>query len=139
LTFHTLGERVGGRTLIIPPSILTESVPGQIYQVEVATEGVPDPSRAVGALKTELPQKFPGLKVRWVEVRDDAIRLQLEGSPFLWAAVLAFLPQILLAAGVVVTLIAVYLVLSGVPSWLFGLAAVGLVLLLLTPKLFRRA
>lgn len=119
------GKKIAGRIVYMPRSILTESVPGAVYQLEMKTKGVPDPKKVISALITELPKRFKDLKVLWIEVRDPYIRMQIRGSPFSWAALLAALPLILLAVGVVLLLVSVYLVFAAVPSWVYGLLVVG--------------
>ena len=132
------GRKVAGRTVYMPRDILTESVPGAVYQLEIKTKGVPDPKKAISALTTELPRKFPRLKVLWIQVEDPYIRMQIQGSPFAWAALLAFLPEILMAIGIIVLFITVYLVISWVPSWIWALLAAGALLFFVGPAIVRK-
>ena len=132
------GRKVAGRIVYMPRNVLTESVPGAVYQLEIKTKGVPDPKKAISTLTTELPRKFPRLKVLWIQVEDPYIRMQIQGSPFSWAALLAFLPEILMAIGIIVLFITVYLVISWVPSWVWALLLTGTLLLFVGPRIARR-
>lgn len=69
------------------------------------------------------------------EVSDNKITIQISGSPFVWVALIAFLPQILSIVGVVIALISVYLLVSSIPNWVYGLGAVAIILLLVVPKI----
>ncbi len=129
------GTKLLGKTMYIPRKMLTESVPGQIYHIDIKTKGVPNPEEAIRVLRTELPKKFPGLKVHWIEVHDPYIKLQITGSPFAWALLLMFLPQILALSGIVVLLIAVYLFMVTVPTWMYALLGLGAVLIFFGPSI----
>ena len=129
VVLYEAGRRVPGDRVAIPLDMLTESVPGQIYEIEIQTRGIPDPEKAVNALAAELPKVARGLKVVYARVEDSTIRLQVEGSPFLWALVLANLPAILAAVGVVILGVTVFLVAQHTPSWVLTLGATGLALI----------
>lgn len=138
----TLGRRVSGKYKLMysgtleaaPLSLLGESVPKRLYQIDIQTRGIPNPNLVADTLRRELWNKF-GANVVWVEVGNDMIRIQLIGSPFIWAALLLFLPQILSALGVIVALIALYLLVTGIPIWVWGLGAIAIVLLLFGPSI----
>ena len=122
-----VGKRVIGMKKYIPRAMLTESIPGSIYEIEIVTKGIPNPDEAIDVLRMELPKRF-NLKVLWVGVENNVVRMQIIGSPFPWPALLAFLPEILLAIGIVVVLISVYLVFSHIPSWVYALLIIGSIL-----------
>jgi len=124
-----VGTRMVGITKYIPKEMLTDSVPGQIYELEISTKGIDNPEQVISVLQAELPRKFKGLKVRWIRIDNSTIRMQIEGSPFAWSALLMFLPSILATIGVIVTLIAVYLVWTMIPGWLTAMLILGAVLM----------
>jgi len=125
-----IGKKSVGKTVYIPRAVLTESVPGQRYELNISTNGIQDQSQVVKVLTSELPNKFKGLKIHWIRVDNNSIRMEIEGSPFVWATLLLFLPEILLTIGVVVTFIAVFLVVSAVPSWAWAIFAIGAILII---------
>jgi len=129
------GRRIIGKSIYIPRDMLTESVTDAIYELQVRTEGIPDPGRAVEVIRTELPRKVPGLKVLWVRADDKNIIMQIQGSPFPWTIVLFWLPEILAAIGIIVVAIAVFLVVTYVPTWLWVMLAAGIGLIYLGPKI----
>lgn len=126
------GTIVGIRTVYMPKEVLTESVPGAIYELRIKTKGVSNPKNAMVMLAEALWDKFKA-KLYYFEVSDNIITMQIEGSPFAWALLLVFLPEILVVLGIIVLLILVYLVTSAIPSWQLGLAAVALALIFLGP------
>lgn len=123
-----VGTKAIGKTKYIPRAMLTESVPGQIYELEVRTEVVDNPERVIDALQAELPKEFKDLKVKWIRIDGSVVKMQIVGSPFAWSLLLAFIPSILTVVGVIVTLISVFLIWTTVPGWVTGLAVLGLVL-----------
>jgi len=133
-----LGKRVRGRAVYIPRAILRESVPGAVYLIEVRTRrAVPErwvnPDAEVAELlKRKLEEK--GIEVLWVRV-DETIYIQARGSPFSWSLILALLPEILGAIGIIVTLIAVFLVIAEIPGWVLALLLAGLSMAYIGPKL----
>ena len=129
------GTKIKGGIQYIPRDMLSESVPGSIYQLKIQTRGVSDPARAINLLKTELPKKFPGLKVLWANVEGEMIYLQISGSPFLWQALLLFLPTLLGLIGIVIVLVAVYLVFAAVPGWVIGILLAGIGLIIFGPSI----
>lgn len=123
-----VGIKAVGRTKYIPRAMLTESVPGQIYELEVRTEVIDNPELVIDALQSELPKEFKDLKVKWIRIDGSVVKMQIVGSPFAWSLLLAFIPSILTVVGVIVTLISVFLIWTTVPGWVTGLAVLGLVL-----------
>lgn len=129
------GTRIISETQYIPNAMLTDSVPGSKYQLQIKTNGVPDPATTINLLRTELPKKFFDLKVLWINIENDIITMQISGSPFLWASLLLFLPTILGAIGIIIVLISVYLMFAAVPSWIWATLIIGGVLIILGPKI----
>lgn len=85
-------------------------------------------------LKSELEANF-STKVRYGNVEGNVVILQITGSPFIWAALLAFLPQILTILGVVVGFITIYLFATSVPTWIYAIGAIAIVMVFVAPKL----
>jgi len=130
-----VGTKVVGVTKYIPRAVLTESVPGAVYELEIRTKGISNPSEVVDVLSKEMPKKFKGLKVLWIRIDDPVIHMQITGSPFAWQLVLLWLPEILQLIGVVVTLIAVFLVISQIPAWAWATLLSGVFLIYAGPKI----
>lgn len=137
----TLGRKVSGKLKLMYtgnlepiPVGLGESVLNKLYQIDMETKGVPNPYEVADTLITELNTKF-GAKITYIEVRNSMVSVQLVGSPFVWGALLLFLPQILAGVGVIVGLISLYLVATGIPIWVYGLGAVAIVLILFGPSI----
>ena len=131
-----VGHHLAGEVLWLDTRKLTESVPGAIYEVVVRTRGIRNPEEVAEKLLQELPRRFD-LDIIWLRVDDNEIRMQIEGSPFPWAALLAFLPEILGLIGIVVVLISVGLLIAYAPSWLLAMLIIGALLAYLGPSIGR--
>lgn len=136
MSVTTYGTPIIKNAVRIPDDMLTESAAGSEYMIKIQTKGVSNPKETLDLLKSKLKEKF-GVTVVYGEVANNNITLQIKSSvsiQFVWGAVLVFLPQILSIVGVVVALISVYLVVSSIPTWVYGLASIALVLLFALPK-----
>jgi len=129
-----MGVRKLGNLLNIPEEMLGESVIGAVYEVQIKTKGISNPQQIANLISSELPKKVSST-IKYIEIGSDYIILQIEGSPFPWALLLGFLPQLLLLAGVVVMFISVWSVISAIPSWAWALLAVGGGLVLFGPTI----
>jgi len=76
-----------------------------------------------------------GAHVLYAEASESQIYLQVRGSPFAWAAVLAWLPVILAGLGLGFVAIAVWQVVAPVPTWVWALLATGVFLLIFGPQI----
>lgn len=132
MRIYAVGKMVGDQTIYMPKEVLTESVIGQVYELQIKTNGVPSPSSVAAVLQKKLKEKF-NANLLYFEVDDNVLTIQIEGSPFAWNLLLVFLPEILVGLGIAVLFIMVYLVTSTIPSWQFGLVAVALTLIFLGP------
>jgi len=130
-----VGKRVVGVTKYIPRAMLTESIPGAVYELEIRTNGITDEKAVIDLLREEMPKKFKGLRVLWIRIDDSVIRMQIMGSPFAWSLVLLWLPEILQMIGVIVALIAVFLVISQIPAWAWATLLSGVFLIYAGPKI----
>lgn len=129
-----LGRIAGTRLVQLDKSVLTDSVPDKVYHISIDTKGAYWVDDMVERLVAELYDKFKA-KVIWIRIENNVIDMQLVGSPFAWVALIAFLPALLSIFGIVAVLISIYSVLSAIPGWAWGLAAVGVGLILIGPTL----
>lgn len=131
----TFGRRIEGRTVYVPRVLLSESVPGQVYEIQMKTDEIPEDKMKVVAelLIEKLSEKFMA-KVYYVEVGKNYVIVQLEGSPFAWEVLLAFLPEILKAVGVILIAVGVFLIYAKAP-WETLMVAIGGLLLFLAPAI----
>jgi len=128
-----LGTLVGKYVVEIPKELLTTSIPGKHYHIRMTTSGVSNEQEVAKALINGLTTKF-GAKVKYMRIVNGVVDVQLEGSPFAWAAVIIWLPSIFTLLGITLLGIAVYTVFASIPSWAWGVLAIGVVLILLAPS-----
>ena len=134
---YSVGRRIPGALMPLGPVALSigETEKGKFYELHIYTDGIPDPRRTIEGLIDGL--RDHGVETIWARSDAESIQIQIAGSPIAWATLLLLLPTILSVLGVVVTLIAVYMIFSGIPSWSWGLLAVGLLLLAVLPKIIK--
>lgn len=134
---YSVGQRVPGSLTPLSPITLStgETERGRFYELHIDTDGIPDPRRAVEALVEGLRNR--GVETVWASADARQIRLQVAGSPFAWAVLLPFIPTILSVVGIVVTLIAAYLIVTGIPAWAWGVLAIGVLLMFVVPTLIK--
>jgi hypothetical protein len=124
---------VGKIGVEIPKEILTASVPGKIYHLVIDYSGAAsDEMELALALTKGLYDEFKA-KVLYMNIDENSINIQLEGSPFAWALLIPWIPSILTLFGLTLIGIAVYTVLAAIPSWAWGLLAVGVLSILVAP------
>ncbi len=128
-----LGTIVGKYVQEVPAEVLTTSVPGKCYHLRIETSGISDEMLVSDALITGLSKNFKA-KVKYMRIENGVIDVQLEGSPFIWAEVLLWLPAMFTVFGIILVGISVYTVFASIPSWAWGTLIVGVVLLLLAPS-----
>lgn len=128
----TLGSPQGELFMEIPKEMLTDSVPGVIYTLLIRTEGISDSQKVVDTLIPALEEKF-GAKTTYISVGDRDIILQIEGSPFVWALLIPWIPSILALIGIVVAFVSVWSVITSIPSWVYALSAIGVGLIFIGP------
>ncbi|GAI46277.1 unnamed protein product [marine sediment metagenome] len=134
---YSVGQKIPGSLMPISQVALSlgETEKGKYYELHVNTDGVPDPRRAVETLISGLRDQ--GVETVWASADAERIKIQTAGSPMAWAVLIPLIPTILSVVGIVVTLVAVYMIFGGIPSWAFGLLAIGLLLLTVVPTLIR--
>jgi len=119
-----------GRTVYLDRAYLEKasSVRGSLYEIRVTCERIPDPKETIEIIKKELPVRVPRLEITGIEVVGNLVKIQVRGSPFPWALVLINLPLILAIIGIAVVAITVFLILLHVPSWVYALLFMGMLL-----------
>lgn len=131
-----LGTLAGRYVVEIPKEMLTTSVPGKFYHIRIETGGVSDEEHVANTLINGFLTEFKA-KVVYVQIENGVVNLQLEGSPFAWAAVIVWLPSVFTLLGIALLGISIYTVFASIPSWAWGTLAVGVILLLLAPSAIR--
>jgi len=137
LGMYSVGQKISG--FLMPLSQVTlsmgETEKGKYYELHIDTDGIPNPRNAIEKLIAGL--RTQGVETVWASADANRINIQVAGSPMAWAVLIPLIPTILSVVGVVVTLVAVYMIFGGIPSWAFGLLAVGLLLILVVPTLVK--
>jgi len=134
---YSTGQKIPGS--LQPLSQLTLSTggteKGKFYEIHIDTDGIPDPSSAVNTLIEGL--RSQGVETVWASADAKSIRIQIAGSPMAWATLVLLMPTILSVIGVIATVVAVFTIFSGIPSWALGILAVGLMFLFVVPTLIK--
>lgn len=111
-----------------------QPIPGCYYEIQVVTDrGVPENQKEtlINQIVTGFQQR--GLTVQSVEVNDNQTTIQFRGSPFEWIEILSFLPLIFTLLGLAVLLLAIFSLITSVPTWVWGALVIGSVLIFLEP------
>uniref|UniRef100_A0A6M3LVX5 Uncharacterized protein n=1 Tax=viral metagenome TaxID=1070528 RepID=A0A6M3LVX5_9ZZZZ len=134
---YSVGQRIPGSLQPLSQVTLStgETEKGKYYELHIDTDGITDPSKAVEALIVGL--RNHGVETVWASADARRINIQIAGSPMAWAALIPLVPTILSVLGIVVTLVAVYVIFGGVPGWAFGLLAIGILFLTIVPTLIK--
>lgn len=104
---------------------------GKFYEIHIDTDGIPDPNKTINAIVAGLRNQ--GVETVWASTDARKIRLQIAGSPTSWLTILGLLPQILSLMGIAVILLSVYLLVATIPGWIWGLLAVGVMVVTIVP------
>jgi hypothetical protein len=131
---QTYGLRQTGTYISIPLDRQVETIPGWTYEILIVADK-PAPPNTVQTILTHFSQKLPQVKILWINVDGNEIRIQLQGSPIAWTTILALISWILPLLGLTLILIAVWSVISAVPGWAWATLVVGVILILLTPTI----
>ena len=134
---YSVGQKIPGGLKSLDMSTISfgHTVKGKFYEIHIDTDGIPDPSRAVNALTEGLRNQ--GVQTVWASSDGKRITIQIAGSPMAWSVFMTLVPTILSLVGVVVTIIAVYLIISDIPGWAWGMMFVGFLFLTLIPTLIK--
>lgn len=131
---YTLGVKKSGIYIQIPQKLLDYTIPDWTYEIQLKTDKpVQNPSELATLIKTKFAEKLPEVKIHYIEINGDEVRIQLSASPLSWSTILTFLPLIFLVAGLTILLVAVWGVISAVPSWAWALLVIGIVVLWISP------
>jgi hypothetical protein len=131
---QTFGAKVAGAAIPIPIYALKETVPGVIYEIRIKTNK-PAPPQTMETIRTMFAQRLPQVKIHYIEVSDQNVTIQLEGSPIAWELILSLLPLIFTLLGLAIILIAVFSLISAVPSYVWALLIIGAITLFIVPGL----
>jgi hypothetical protein len=136
----SLGSPVKGpvKRLKMDVDRLTVAPKGSLWDIEIKTKGM-TPEQASAALEkliNGMSGEF-GIKTIYAHATGDTIFLEIMGSPFVWASLLVWLPMILTLVGIAVMFTSVWQVISGVPSWVWGLLVIGAAMVFLAPAIGR--
>jgi hypothetical protein len=134
---YSMGQKISGSLIPLSQYTLStgETEKGKYYELHIDTDGIPDPRKAVETLTSGLRSR--GVETVWASADASRINIQIAGSPIAWVTLLPYIPTILSVVGVVVTLIAVYNIFYGVPNWVWGALAIGLMFIIVVPNLIR--
>lgn len=111
-----------------------QPIPGCYYEIQVVTDrGVPE--NQIQTLITQIVNGFEqrGLTVQSVEVNDNQTAIQFRGSPFEWIEILSFLPLIFTLLGLAVLLLAIFNLITSIPTWVWGAIVIGSILIFAEP------
>lgn len=108
-------------------SVGAESVPHQVYEVRVTTvplsaERERDILEKLMSARVSLSLR-QGLDVIAVEAGGNRVRIQVTGSPFLWAPFLALLPTII---GPIIALVVGLVLIYRIPEWAWAAIPLGI-------------
>ena len=134
---YSVGQRIPGSMAPLSQATLSMGATekGKFYEIHIDTDGITDPSKAVETLIAGLRNQ--GVDTVWASADARRINIQIAGSPMAWAVLIPLIPTILSVLGIVVTLVAVYMIFTDIPSWVFGLLAIGLLFLTVVPDLLK--
>lgn len=123
------GTKVTGRLKPIYVETLDLSTPGELYQVDIETEGIVDEEGAVAQLLT-LEQQFPDLKIVYIntDTRSNVITIQfMDKGPgqFSFTGLIGAIPAILGIIFIAVIAFVLWQIYSVNPIWLWALLALG--------------
>jgi hypothetical protein len=120
----------------IPLQKLTVGRKGAIYELRlnVSTLDNEKAQQALQHLINGMRLKF-GIRTIYATATPNTITLQIMGSPFTWALLLVWLPSILGLLGILLFAIAVWEVLTTIPSWLWALLLFSGILMFLGPTI----
>jgi hypothetical protein len=109
---------------------------GAIYEIKLSTSQLtPEKaSEAIEKLRTEMKEKF-GIDLIYAEATENSINLIIRGSPFTWAALLAYLPTILFIIGIILLGVSVWQITTAIPPWVWFLLITGAALFLFGPAI----
>ena len=123
---YSAGQKIPGSLQLLSQLTLSTggTEKGKFYEIHISTDGIPDPRSAVNTLIEGLRNQ--GVETVWANADARSIQIQIAGSPMAWSLLILLMPTILSVIGVIATVVAVYMIFTGIPGWAWGLLAVGL-------------
>lgn len=100
-------------------SLGAESVPHQVYEVRATVVPMYNLYEVAERLRKT---KVPDMDIIAFEVKGDTVRIQVTGSPFLWAPFLAILPSII---GPIIGLVIGLILIFKIPDWAWAAIPLG--------------
>jgi hypothetical protein len=127
-------SKVVGTLVPIPIHALKETVPGVVYEIRMKANK-PAPPQTIQTIRQVFAEKLPQVKIHYIGVEGSNITIQLEGSPIAWELILALLPLIFTLLGLTLLLVAVFQIISAVPSWVYAVLVLGAIFLFIVPTI----
>jgi hypothetical protein len=117
---------------------MAEAEKGKEYLVIVKTSPIPveKAGELAEKLKTGLREEF-NAKVLYMSIKDDEIAMYIMGSPFAWAALIAWLPAILGLFGIAMIGIGIWNAIASIPSWVYATLISGIFILYMSPYIVK--
>ena len=109
---------------------------GSIYllKLDVSTLTQEKALQALNTLTAAMKNEF-GIKTIYGRAEPNAIYLIIQGSPFSWLALLAWLPVILGLLGIILFGISVWQAITAIPSWVWATLLISGALILFGPAI----
>ena len=131
-----IGRRIKGDYVRLPESFLDVTIPGWVYEIQaLADRPVPNPEEFANLIVEKFAEKFPDVKIYYIYIDGEEVRIQLSASPVAWSDILGFLPLIFALVGLALVAVAVWGVLQTIPSWAWACLIGGILILWLLPTL----
>jgi len=114
------------------------SIQGAYYELNIATQNAISADQAVMLpvlIRDQLEAQ--GAHVVYVAVGTNDVTIQFRGSPFYWASIFGSLDMIFVALGLVLIMVLLYLLITSVPGWVWGVVVVGSIGLIFLPSLLK--
>lgn len=99
-----------------------ESTPHKIYELRIQTEYAIPPEQEEEIVTQLFHITNPGMRTLGIDVSGNSVTMQVTGSPFFWAPLIAIIPSII---GPLVALVLGVIFLIRVPDWAFVLPFIG--------------
>lgn len=121
-----VGAFVSGRFQTLPDesflSLGAESILHQVYELRIKTTPMSADDENV-VTSNLLHVHNPGMNVLGVDVRGSSVRMQVTGSPFFWAPLIAALPALI---GPILLFVIGLIVVIRIPDWAYALPFLAL-------------
>ena len=120
----------------VPTHRLAVAPKGTRYLVRLRTSKMTpeQASKALTSIDEALRTRFKA-RMPYGFATEDQIYVFVEGSPFSWAALLAFLPTLLGLIGITIFAVTVWQIVASVPSWIWATLLIGVGLILFGPAI----